>query len=306
MTAIPRFLVAAPSSGTGKTTVTLALLAALKKRGLNPVSFKCGPDYIDPMFHRAVLGIPSYNLDLFFTPAELLRGLAARHAEGRGAAVIEGVMGYYDGSGTGTKASSYEIAAVTETPAVLVVSADGAALSTAAVINGFKDFRIDSRIAGAILNGCSAHFFGQIKDVLERETGLPVLGYLPRMEDCALKSRHLGLVTAREIEDLQRKLDRLGDAAERCVDIRRLLDIAGTAPEIRGALPDVARRQSTGRKSAWPMTRLSAFITRTTWSFWHGSAQSLCPSARSGTPRCRRAFPVSTLAADIPSCTPGC
>jgi len=240
MSAIPRFMVAAPSSGTGKTTVTLALLAALKKRGLNPVSFKCGPDYIDPMFHRAVLGVPSYNLDLFFTPAELVRGLAARHAEGRGAAVIEGVMGYYDGSGPGIKASSYEIAAVTETPAVLVVSADGAALSMAAVIRGFKDFRPDSRIAGVILNGCSAHFYEQMKDALERETGLPALGYLPRLDDCAVKSRHLGLVTAQEIEDLQQKIDRLGDAAERCVDIRRLLDIAGTAPEIRGALPDVA------------------------------------------------------------------
>ena len=182
---IPRFMIAAPSSGTGKTTVTLALLSALKARGLDPVAFKCGPDYIDPMFHRAVLDIPSYNLDLFFTPPETVRGLVAEHAGTRGIAVIEGVMGYYDGSGTGTEASSYEIAAITGTPAVLVVSAYGAYLSIAATIKGFKDFRIDSNIAGFILNDCSKHLFESIKDALERETGLPALDISP---DCRTAS----------------------------------------------------------------------------------------------------------------------
>jgi cobyrinic acid a,c-diamide synthase len=232
-------MIAAPSSGTGKTTVTLALLSALKARGLCPVAFKCGPDYIDPMFHRAVLGIPSYNLDLYFTPPGVVRGLVDSHAKNGGVAVIEGVMGYYDGSGAGTEASSYELASVTETPVILAVSAYGASLSTAATIRGFREFRPDSRIAGVILNTCSKELFELLKDALAGETGLPVLGYLPSLPDCAIGSRHLGLVTAQEIGDLKQKLDRLGEAAEQCVDIDLLLEIAGAAPPVSGRLPSV-------------------------------------------------------------------
>jgi cobyrinic acid a,c-diamide synthase len=171
------------------------------------------------MFHRAVLGIPSYNLDLFFTPAETVRGLLLEHAAHRGIAVIEGVMGYYDGSGTGTEASSYDLARATDTPVLLVVSAHGAFLSIAATINGFKDFRKDSRIKGVLLNGCSKPLFDMMKDMLERETGLPLLGCLPRLEECAIESRHLGLVTAAEIQGLQEKIRQLGDAAEENIDI---------------------------------------------------------------------------------------
>ncbi|UOO38720.1 cobyrinate a,c-diamide synthase [Oscillospiraceae bacterium CM] len=235
---MPRILIAAPASGTGKTTVTLALLSALRKRGANPVSFKCGPDYIDPMFHRAVLGIPSYNLDLFFTPEDVVRGLLCQHAAGH-TAVIEGVMGYYDGSGNTTAASSYAVAAVTETPVILVVSAHGAYLSLAATINGFKNFRPDSRIAGVILNECSKSLFDMVKDLLTAETGLPILGYFERLPDCAIESRHLGLVTAAEIENLHLKLDRLGEAAEKCVDLDALLALASSAPPLQGSLPGV-------------------------------------------------------------------
>ena len=238
MSAIPRFMIAAPSSGTGKTTVTLALLSALKARGVRPVAFKCGPDYIDPMFHRAVLGIPSYNLDLFFTPPDTVRGLVAAHAADGGTAVVEAVMGYYDGSGAGTTASSYELASVTETPVILVVSAHGASLSAAATIRGFAGFRPDSRIAGFILNECSKHHFDSMKAVLEHETGLPALGYLPRLPDCSIGSRHLGLVTAQEIGDLREKLDRLGKAAEQSVDIDLILKLAAAAPPLAGSLPD--------------------------------------------------------------------
>lgn len=236
MSAIPRLMLAAPSSGTGKTTVTLALLAAFKKRGLEPVSFKCGPDYIDPTFHKAVLGIPSYNLDLFFTPEATVRGLLCAHTAGRDAAIIEGVMGYYDGSGTGTKASSYEMACVTDTPVILVVSSDGAFLSVAATINGFKNFRKDSRIAGVILNDCSRPLFDMMKGMLENETDLPMLGCLPHLKECVIESRHLGLVTAAEIKGLQHKIGRLGEEAEKCIDIERLLKIAAAAPPVTGDL----------------------------------------------------------------------
>jgi cobyrinic acid a,c-diamide synthase len=229
-------MIAAPSSGTGKTTLTLALLSAFNKRGLSPVSFKCGPDYIDPMFHKAVLGIPSYNLDLFFTPEDTVRGLMCEHAAGHGIAVIEGVMGYYDGSGTGTEASSYALAAVTNTPAILVVSAYGAFLSIAAAIKGFMDFRADSHIAGVILNDCSKHLYEMLEDTLERETGLPMLGYFARLEDCSIESRHLGLITAGEIMNLQQKLDRLGEEAEKCLNLDLLLKIAASASFIEGNL----------------------------------------------------------------------
>ena len=239
MADIPRFMIAAPSSGTGKTTVTLALLSALQKRGLSPVSFKCGPDYIDPMFHRAVLGIPSYNLDLFFTPEETVRGLLTTHGKKHDIAVIEGVMGYYDGSGTTTKDSSYELAGVTETPVILVVSVHGAFISLAAAINGFRDFRPNSRLAGVILNDCSKKLFEMLKNMLEHETGLKILGYLPRLQECTIGSRHLGLVTAGEISDIQQKIEQLGRAAEQSIDIDTLLGLSKVAPVINGSLPKI-------------------------------------------------------------------
>jgi len=123
---MPRILLTAPKSGSGKTTVTCALLAALKKRGLDLVSFKCGPDYIDPMFHRSVLNIPSGNLDSYFTEPPVLRSLLRERAEGKDLAVIEGVMGYYDGiGGNSERASSWEIATITGTPALLVMDGKG-------------------------------------------------------------------------------------------------------------------------------------------------------------------------------------
>ena len=115
---VPRLLLAAPASGSGKTTLTCALLRVLERRGLSPCAFKCGPDYIDPMFHRSVLGLPSRNLDLFFSSPDEVRRNLALGAQGRGAAVIEGVMGYYDGVGGGERASSWHVAQVTQTPTI--------------------------------------------------------------------------------------------------------------------------------------------------------------------------------------------
>ena len=134
----PRFLLTAPKSGSGKTLVTCGLLAALRKRGLRVSSFKCGPDYIDPMFHSRVLGAKSRNLDTFFTDEETTRYLMKRGAEDTDISVVEGVMGYYDGlGGIDTKASAYDLAAVTKTPAVLIVDTRGMSLSALAEIKGF-------------------------------------------------------------------------------------------------------------------------------------------------------------------------
>lgn len=153
----PRVLLAGVSSGCGKTTAVCAVLQALVDRGLRVGAFKCGPDYIDPMFHSRIIGAKSGNLDLHFFSENTARFLLAKNAADRDVSVIEGVMGYYDGLGlTSSRASSYEVAQVTRTPAVLVVNAKGASLSVLAVIKGFLDFRPEPNIRGVLLNQCSA------------------------------------------------------------------------------------------------------------------------------------------------------
>ena len=208
-----QLVLAAPRSGSGKTTAACALLAALTARGLTPCAFKSGPDYIDPMFHRAVLGVESHNLDLFFSAPQTARALYARHAAGHGAAVVEGAMGYYDGlGGVADTASAWHLADTLNLPALLVVRPKGASLTLAAQINGLKQFRTPSHLAGILLNDCAPHLYALLAPMLERETGLPVLGYLPHLPDAALERRHLGLKTAGEIADLQQKISRMADA----------------------------------------------------------------------------------------------
>ena len=232
-----QFLVAAPCSGSGKTTLTCALLAALKRRGQDPCSFKSGPDYIDPMFHRAVLGVESHNLDLFFSAPETVRALYAQAAAGHGAAVCEGAMGFYDGlGGVSDTASAWHLADTLGLPVLLVVQPRGASLTLAAQINGLKQFRTPSHLAGILLNDCAPHLYALLAPMLERETGLPVLGYLPHLPQAAVESRHLGLKTADEIADLQEKITLLADAL--VLDWQRLAVLTEKpAPE---ALPGAA------------------------------------------------------------------
>ena len=228
----PRLMFCAPASGGGKTTVTCAVLRALLRRGLRPMACKSGPDYIDPMFHSRVLGAQSCNLDLFFFDHATAKSLLARSAAQADVTVLEGAMGYYDGIAMGADASAYALAAATQTPAVLVVDGRGRALSAAAEVRGFQSFRQPSGIAGVILNRTSPMLYPRLSETITRETGLPVFGFLPVMADCALESRHLGLVTAAEISDLQQKLDRMAQQAEKTVDLDGLLALARTAPEL--------------------------------------------------------------------------
>ena len=174
-----QFLIAAPSSGSGKTTVTCAVLAALKRRGAAPCAFKTGPDYIDPMFHRSALGVESHNLDLFLSTKDTVQALYARYAAGHGAAVCEGAMGFYDGQGLTTRASAWELADTLGLPVLLVVQPKGASVTLAAQIQGLVHFRKNSHLAGILLNNCSEKLYNMLKPLLEAETGLPVLGYLP-------------------------------------------------------------------------------------------------------------------------------
>ena len=233
-----QFLLEAPRSGSGKTTMTCALLMALKRRGCAPCAFKSGPDYIDPMFHRAVLGVESRNLDLFFSAPETVRTLYARGAAGHGAAVCEGAMGFYDGlGGVSDRASAWHLADTLDLPVLLVVEPKGQSLTLAAELNGLKNFRTPSHIAGILLNNCTARMHALLAPMLEKETGLPVLGFLPKLPEAVIGSRHLGLYTAAEVENLQQKLALLADAAEEHIDWPRLLALCEKEPP---ALPEKA------------------------------------------------------------------
>ncbi len=249
-----RFMLTAPASGSGKTTLTVGLLRVLQRRGLAPAACKCGPDYIDPMFHRRVLGVDGYNLDLFFSPPPVVRRLLARAATTAGVTLLEGAMGYYDGIGIADDASAYAVSRATETPAILVVPAAGAMMSLAALVSGFKNFRSDSLIRGVILNKASARLYEKAKTVIESETGLPVFGHLERDVAVQLPSRHLGLVTPDAIEAMHPLIDRLADAVEKTIDVDAILELARTAPAL-----DVRRPQfdSTQPSSESPLSEPS-------------------------------------------------
>ena len=207
---VPRLVLAGTNSGCGKTTVTCAVLQSLVRRGLRVGAAKCGPDYIDPMFHSRVIGAKSSNLDSFFFDRDTMRYLLAHNTQGCDVTVIEGVMGYYDGLGlTTTRASTWETAQKTASPTILVVNARGAALSVLAAVQGFLQFQPQSGIRGVILNGCTAMSYAPLAKELEARFGIKACGYLPRLPACTLESRHLGLVTAAEVADLREKLQRL-------------------------------------------------------------------------------------------------
>ena len=228
----PRILIGAPASGGGKTTFTCGLLHALVRRGKATAACKCGPDYIDPMFHSEVIGAQSRNLDLFFSGEEQVRRLVADSAAVNDVIVIEGVMGYYDGIAVSDEASAWHVACATDTPAVLVIDGRGRARSIAAEVAGFARFREGSRVAGVVLNRVSPMLYPRLKELVEAETGVRVYGHLPVLEDCSLESRHLGLVTASEVADLREKLDKLASVMEETVDIDGLLELAATAPDL--------------------------------------------------------------------------
>ena len=228
----PGIMIAAPASGSGKTSAACGLMAAFGSRGLKIRSCKCGPDYIDPMFHREVLGVDSENLDLFFSKPEELRECFWRHTTGADLTVVEGVMGYYDGMGLDTdRGSSYEVASVLNLPVILVVPCRGAALSLAASVRGMLAFRKESNIRGILLNRVSGMLYPRLKQMLESELkqagyDIPVVGYMPEDEAFRLESRHLGLITPQEIEGLRGQTARAGEILAGTADLDLILQIA--------------------------------------------------------------------------------
>ena len=249
-----RILFAAPKSGCGKTMITCGTIELLKRRGLNVSSFKCGPDYIDPMFHRRVFDIDSGNLDTYFTDEETTRYLLHRKAKESDITVIEGVMGYYDGlGGVSVNASTYEVARITKTPVILIVDGKGASVTLAAVVKGIQDFKSDSHIAGVILNRVSAGYYQRIAGVIEDSCHIPVVGYLPEIKDLKVPSRHLGLVSPDEITEFDTWIRQVADVMEETVDMEQILLIAGQAKEVQGKLPEDVRKRITESKEKKPV-----------------------------------------------------
>lgn len=227
-----RIMLAGTSSGCGKTTVTLALLSALREREIRLCSFKCGPDYIDPIFHRELLGVRTRNLDPFFCDSEQLRRSLAENADSD-LALIEGVMGYYDGIAATSRASSYEVSKLTETPVILVLRPDGMCTSAAAIMRGFKSYKKDSRIVGVIFSCLNEKLYPYMKQLAE-DSGLRPLGFLPKREELIIPSRQLGLVSDFSKADMKRKLELLGELAEKYIDLAAVLELAHSAVSLSG------------------------------------------------------------------------
>ena len=304
----PRILLAGTNSGCGKTTLTCAVLQALVNRGLRTGAFKCGPDYIDPMFHSRVIGAHSANLDLFFFSPNTLNYLLAANSQGCDVSIVEGVMGFYDGlSLTSTQASSYAVAKETRTPVVLTVNARGAAFSVLATIQGFLALEPDSGIRGVILNQCSPMSYPALARAIRERFGEKVvpLGYLPPMKECALESRHLGLVTAQEVEDLKQKLNLLAAQAEKSLDLEGLLTLARSAPPLSFEPVNLPRQEP---------VRIAVAMDKA-FCFYYGDnlraleerswGRSWCISAPLPTKGCRKTARDCIWAGAIRNCIPG-
>ena len=234
-----RVLIAGTGSGSGKTTVTSGLLQCLVNRGLDAAAFKCGPDYIDPMFYERITGARAGNLDPFFSDEKTLRWIISRAEERSDISVIEGVMGYYDGIGFTSEASTFSVARAVNVPVVLVINCRGMGASVGAVLKGFLDWPeiTDSCIKGVIFNNMSEKLYRQAAEMAE-SMGVRPLGYLPRRAALTLESRHLGLVTAGEVADIKEKMKLIASEMEKTVDIKGIIDLAAEAPALRSAAPE--------------------------------------------------------------------
>lgn len=217
------FVIAAPSSCTGKTTVSLGLMRALTRQGLSVRPFKCGPDYIDTQFHRVACGMDSINLDTFMSSTQHVDRLFDKYSADADVSIVEGVMGMFDGYSR-MEGSSADIARMLDIPVILVVNAASTAYSIGALLYGFKNFRQDVRVAGVILNRvASESHFSFLKDACD-DAGVRCLGYLSKCAALQTPSRHLGL-TLTAVDDMNRFIDRAADMIEQSVDLSALLNI---------------------------------------------------------------------------------
>jgi len=227
-----RVMIAATGSGSGKTTIVCGLCQCIKDMGLMPLALKCGPDYIDSMFHSRVLNMKTGNLDSWFCDENTIKELLFRKESESDITIIEGVMGYYDGQGFSTKGSSYEIADITDTPVILVVNCRGMSNSIGAVLKGYKEYIENNHIQGVIFNNLSSKLYKDAS-MAAHMAGIKPLGYLPVNKDIALESRHLGLVTSDEIEHFKEKVDTIAGLMKESIDIKGIIELGHTATKCK-------------------------------------------------------------------------
>lgn len=236
MGSIPRLVIAGTQSGVGKTTLSLGIMGALRKRGVKLQPFKVGPDYIDPQFHRRMTGVASRNLDAYLLEEHTLRGLFLRNTQDKEIAVVEGVMGLYDGIGTqGHQGSTAHVAKLLKAPVVLIINGSGLSNSAAALVRGYRDYDPEVWVAGVIINQVSGEKHYQLlKEIIEENTGIPCFGYLSKSQQIGLQSRHLGLIPTEEVEALEEKLQAMASMVEETVDMEGLIALANQAEPFPG------------------------------------------------------------------------
>lgn len=218
-----RIMIAGTNSGCGKTTIVCAVMQALVNRGLHVASFKCGPDYIDPMFHETVIGTDSHNLDGYFCNGKMLRRLITDNSAGADISVVEGVMGFYDG--INGKASSHAVSQEIDCPVIIVIDCKGMSTSIGAVMSGFLNFYKPNKIEGFIFNRLAPQLVPEVKELCS-ELGTEFFGIFPKCPECALESRKLGLVTPDGVAELKKKTQLLADKAEQFIDLDKILQMS--------------------------------------------------------------------------------
>ncbi len=267
MVTVPRVVIAAPASGCGKTTVATGLMVALRRRSLRVSPHKVGPDYIDPGYHALACGRPGRNLDAFLCGEARVAPLFAHAAADADVAVVEGVMGLYDGVAGSPSgfASTAHVARLLDAPVVLVVDATGQGPSVAALVGGFAAFDRRVRLGGVVLNRVGSDRHEQILREALTALGVPVLGALRREDAVATPSRHLGLVpVAERAPEATRTVDALGDLVARAVDLDAVLALARSAPPLRveawspaAAVPVAAAAANPGRAPSRPLVAVA-------------------------------------------------
>jgi len=247
----PRLVIAGVHSGVGKTTLSLGLLRALYNRGCLVQPFKVGPDYIDPGLHAQACGVKSHNLDNWMGTAEVVKAVFVKNAVRDDIAIIEGVMGLYDGANTSRLAgSTAELALLLKAPVVLVVNVQGMAQSAAALIKGYMDYEPKLNLAAVVLNNASEYHQTVLKKQLEEELGIKVLGCLPRQSDIRMPSRHLGLLPAEENSELQLAIAGMAQLVEKYVDVEAVVQLAQAAGTLPASPPLSSRPANNSRTSS--------------------------------------------------------
>jgi len=230
---LKKIIISGTSSGCGKTTITCAVMKAILNKGLKLSSFKCGPDYIDPMFHEKVVGTSAHNLDSFFCDENIIKYLLCENSKNSDISVIEGVMGFYDGG----NASACEISEITQTSVILIVNCKGMSDSIGAVMKGFLTYR-PNRIIGFIFNNLPEKLENSVKNLC-RELNVEYFGFMPK-NNFTIESRHLGLVPADEIDNLRLKIEEIAKLAEKYMDIQKIIDFSeSTVPDFK--IPEIKR-----------------------------------------------------------------